>query len=124
MTTRSGTEVLLVDGEPWPDRSWWVSSFHPGDKLRMDTLGAHLFTVSHSSEDEDDPRLWRLELTADGERPLTVRLPPCTRATGEEMVRTLTAECFFSTCKNTGEVTAEVGSLGSPRIKTYVCADH
>lgn len=123
MTTTSA-EVLLIDGAPRPDRSWWVSSFHPGDKVRMDTLGAALFIVAHSAADDDDPRLWRLELTADGEGPLTMRLPPRTRAVGEEMVRTLTAKCFFSGCENTGEVTAEVGSLGSPRIKTYVCADH
>ncbi|WP_446045790.1 hypothetical protein [Streptomyces olivaceus] len=123
MTTTSA-EVLLIDGDPRPDRSWWLSSFHPGDKVRMDTLGVTLFTVTHSAQDDDDPRLWCLELTADAQRPLTMRLPPHTRAVGEEMVRTLTAKCFFSGCENTGEVTAEVGSLGSPRIKTYICADH
>lgn len=124
MTTRTGAEVLLIDGDPRPDRSWWISSFHLGDRVCMDTLGPALFTVTHSAQDEDDPRLWRLELAADTERPLTMRLPPRTRATGEEMMRTLTAKCLFSGCENTDEVTAEVGSLGSPRIKWYLCADH
>ncbi|MFB8407807.1 hypothetical protein [Streptomyces sp. NPDC055912] len=124
MPTTTGSEVLLIDGDPRPDRSWWVSSFHPGDRVRLDTLGSALFTVTHSAEDEDEPRLWRLELTSAEEPSLTMRLPPRTCAVGEEMVRRLTAKCFFSGCENTGEVTAEVGSLGNPRIKTYVCADH
>ncbi|WP_217223108.1 hypothetical protein [Streptomyces anulatus] len=124
MTTQTDAEVLLIDGAPRPDRSWWITSFHPGDRVRMDTLGSALFTVTHSARDDEDPRLWRLELTAEGEPPLTMRLPPHTRAVGEGMVRTLTAKCLFSGCGNTGEVTAEVGSLGSPRIKKYICADH
>ncbi len=124
MTTTTGTGVLLIDGEPRPDRSWWISSFHPGDRIQMDTLGSDLFTVAHSAQDEEEPRLWRLELTAEGDPPLTMLLPRRTRAIGEEMVRTLTAKCSFSGCENTGEATAEVGSLGNPRIKTYVCADH
>ncbi|WP_432156109.1 hypothetical protein [Streptomyces sp. bgisy153] len=124
MSSRTGAEVLLIDGDPRPDRSWWISSFHPGDMVRMDTLGPTLFTVAHSAEDEDEPQLWRLDLVADGQRPLRMRLPPRTRAAGEQMVRTLTAKCSFTGCENVGEVTAEVGALGKPRIKTYVCADH
>ncbi len=124
MTTTTCSEVLLIDGDSRPDRSWWISSFQPGDRISMDTLGSALFTVTHSAQDEEEPRLWRLELTAEGEPPLTMRLPPRTHAIGEEMVRTLTSKCFFSRCDNTGEVTAEVGSLGNPRIKTYICADH
>ncbi|MER7930062.1 hypothetical protein ABTY96_44285 [Streptomyces sp. NPDC096057] len=53
-----------------------------------------------------------------------MRLPPPTRADGEEMVRTRTAKCPVLGGQNTGEVTADVGSLGSPRIKAYVCVDH
>lgn len=124
MTTRTGGEVLLIDGDPRPARSWWISSFQPGDQLRMDTIGPALFTVTCSAADEEEPQLWRLGLAADGERPLQMRLPPRTPAVGEQMVRTLTAKCFFTGCGNVGEVTAEVGSLGNPHIKWYVCADH
>ncbi|MEV7157000.1 hypothetical protein AB0N77_20610 [Streptomyces misionensis] len=124
MTTTRSAEVLLIDGTPRPDRTWWVTSFRPGDRIRLDSLGPGSFTVTHSAEDEDDPRLWRLDLTVQAEPAVTMRLPPRTQAVGEEMVRTLTAKCFFRDCESIGEVTAEVGALGSPHIKTYVCAKH
>lgn len=121
----SESGVLLLDGTPWPERTWPVWNFRPGDQLSFADGSGLCYEVAASKAGARG--MWQLDLrdlAAPDEPVLELNLPRHVLACGHRMVRALTADCSFRRCPSTTQLSVEVGAVGQARIKVFICGSH